>query len=66
LEASGHRAETLAGKDTVQFAEAASPVAPEVIFVIVLLVAVFVGDLAQRWWRETEWKRRWRGGKGDE
>jgi hypothetical protein len=54
-----------AEKDTVQFAEAASPVDPAVIFVIVLLVAIFAGDLAMRWWRETAWKRRWRGGKDD-
>jgi len=39
---------------------------PEVIFVIVLIVAIFAGDLARRWWRETEWKRRWRGGKGED
>ena len=41
-------------------------VAPEVIFVIVLLVAIFAGDLARRWWRENEWKRRWRRNKGDD
>jgi hypothetical protein len=39
---------------------------PEVIFVIVLLVAIFAGDFGRRWWRENEWKRRWRGGKGDD
>jgi hypothetical protein len=55
-----------AGKDTVQFAEAASQVAPEVIFVIVLLVAIFAADLGRRWWRENEWKRRWRRGKDED
>jgi hypothetical protein len=28
---------------------------------IVLLVAgIFVVDIARRWWRQNEWKRRWR------
>jgi len=30
------------------------------LFIAVLIVAVFAGDLVRRWWRETEWKRRWR------
>ena len=30
------------------------------LFIAVLIVAVFAGDLIRRWWRETEWKRRWR------
>jgi hypothetical protein len=38
----------------------ASPLSPEIIFVIVVLVAIFAGDLIRRWWRENEWKRRWR------
>jgi hypothetical protein len=38
-------------------------VAPEIIFVIVLLVAIFAFDLSRRWWRENEWRRRWRRGK---
>jgi hypothetical protein len=41
-------------------------VSPEVIFVIVVLVAIFVGDLVRRWWRENEWKRRWRKGHEDD
>jgi hypothetical protein len=41
-------------------------VAPEVIFVIVLLVAIFAADLGRRWWRENEWKRRWRRGKDED
>jgi hypothetical protein len=35
-------------------------VSPEIIFVIVVLVVIFAGDLIRRWWRENEWKRRWR------
>jgi hypothetical protein len=55
-----------AEKDTVQFAEAASQVAPEVIFVIVLVEVVFAVEPGRRWWRENEWKRRWRRGKDDD
>jgi len=55
-----------AEKDTVQFADTASQVAPEVIFVIVLPVAIFAFDLGKRWWRENEWKRRWRRGEDEE
>jgi hypothetical protein len=29
------------------------------IFITVLIVSVFVFDLTRRWWRETEWRRRW-------
>jgi len=38
----------------------------EVVFVIILVVAIFAADLTRRWWRETEWKRRWRRNKGEE
>jgi hypothetical protein len=41
-------------------------VSPEVIFVIVLLVAVFAADIGRRWWRESEWKRRWRRDQDDD
>ena len=34
--------------------------------VLVLLVAIFAFDLGRRWWRENEWKRRWRRGKDDD
>jgi len=30
------------------------------VFIIVLLVGIFVVDLGRRWWRENEWRRRWR------
>jgi hypothetical protein len=33
--------------------------------VIVLVVAIFAGDILRRWWRETEWKRRWRRDRDD-
>jgi hypothetical protein len=29
-------------------------------FVVVLVIGIFVFDFVHRWWRETEWKRRWR------
>jgi hypothetical protein len=35
----------------------------EVAFVAVLLAIVFAADLIVRWWRENEWKRRWRRGQ---
>jgi hypothetical protein len=30
------------------------------IFLIVVIGAIFVGDLIARWWRENEWRRRWK------
>jgi hypothetical protein len=35
------------------------------LFIAVLIVAVFAADLIRRWWRETEWKRRWRRNEDD-
>ena len=29
------------------------------LFVIVLIVGIFALDITRRWWRETEWRRRW-------
>jgi hypothetical protein len=29
-------------------------------FIALVVVVVFLFDLGQRWWRENEWKRRWR------
>ena len=31
-----------------------------VMFIVVLIVGIFAFDFGQRWWRETEWKRRWK------
>jgi hypothetical protein len=31
-----------------------------IVFIIVLLVGIFAFDLVRRWWRENEYKRRWR------
>jgi hypothetical protein len=36
------------------------------VFIVVLLVGIFAVDLGRRWWRENEWKRRWRRGKDDD
>jgi hypothetical protein len=30
------------------------------IFIIILIIIVFAIDIGGRWWRETEWKRRWK------
>jgi hypothetical protein len=36
------------------------------MFVVAVVVAIFVVDILRRWWRENEWKRRWRRGRDDE
>jgi hypothetical protein len=30
------------------------------VFIVGLLFVIFVVDLVGRWWRENEWRRRWR------
>ena len=35
------------------------------LFVILLIVGIFAADIIRRWWRETEWKRRWRRDRDD-
>jgi len=32
------------------------------LFVVAVIVVVFAADIAFRWWRENEWKRRWKRG----
>jgi hypothetical protein len=32
----------------------------DVLFLGALIVTIFAVDLLWRWWRENEWKRRWR------
>jgi hypothetical protein len=32
----------------------------DLIFIAALVVVIFAVDLGRRWWRENEWKRRWR------
>jgi hypothetical protein len=32
----------------------------DVLFLGALIVVIFAVDLCWRWWRENEWKRRWR------
>ena len=36
------------------------------LFVILLIVGIFAADIIRRWWRETEWKRRWRRDRDDD
>jgi hypothetical protein len=31
-----------------------------IFFIVVLIVGIFAVDLGKRWWRENEWRRRWR------
>jgi hypothetical protein len=42
------------------------PSADVTIFIVLLLVVIFAGDMIRRWWKETEWKRRWRRDRDDE
>ena len=30
------------------------------LFIVLMIVVIFVYDLARRWWKQNEWKRRWR------
>jgi hypothetical protein len=30
------------------------------VFIVILIVGIFVFDLARRWWLENEWQRRWK------
>ena len=30
------------------------------LFITVLIVGIFAVELGKRWWRQNEWKRRWR------
>jgi hypothetical protein len=36
------------------------------IFVVALVVIIFAADMLFRWWRQNEWRRRWRRGAGDD
>jgi hypothetical protein len=31
-----------------------------ILFIGLLIVGIFVFDLIRRWWKENEWKRRWK------
>jgi hypothetical protein len=31
-----------------------------VLIITILIVGIFVFDFVARWWRENEWRRRWR------
>jgi hypothetical protein len=36
-----------------------------VLFIVVLITGIFAVDLVRRWWRENEWRRRWRDREDD-
>ena len=42
------------------------PSADVTVFLVLLIGGIFVGDIIRRWWRETEWKRRWRRDRDDD
>jgi hypothetical protein len=31
------------------------------VFIVALLFVIFAVELVGRWWRQNEWRRRWRG-----
>ena len=35
-------------------------------FIVALIVVIFAADSISRWWRENEWKRRWRNRDDDD
>jgi hypothetical protein len=35
------------------------------ILIFALLVIIFAADIGARWWRENEWRRRWRDRRDD-
>jgi hypothetical protein len=35
-------------------------------FVFLLVAGIFAFDFVRRWWRQNEWKRRWRDPPSDE
>jgi hypothetical protein len=37
-----------------------------IVFIVVLIAAIFIADIAGRWWRENEWRRRWRDRKDED
>ena len=36
------------------------------LFIGLMIVVIFVGDMIRRWWKESEWKRRWRRDRDDD
>jgi hypothetical protein len=30
------------------------------VFIVALLIVIFAVELVGRWWRQNEWRRRWR------
>jgi hypothetical protein len=30
------------------------------VFIVLLVCGIFAVDVGRRWWRQNEWKRRWR------
>jgi hypothetical protein len=30
------------------------------LFIVLMLLGIFAGDMVRRWWKENEWKRRWK------
>jgi hypothetical protein len=35
-------------------------------FIVGLIIVIFAVDTIARWWRENEWKRRWRSRRDDD
>jgi hypothetical protein len=37
-----------------------------ILFITALIFVIFAVDLVTRWWRENEWRRRWRERERDD
>jgi hypothetical protein len=35
------------------------------IFIAAVILIIFAADIGMRWWRENEWRRRWRDRDND-
>jgi hypothetical protein len=31
-----------------------------ILFIVLMIFGIFAVDLVRRWWKENEWKRRWK------
>jgi hypothetical protein len=37
-----------------------------ILFIVILIIGIFIVDIGGRWWRENEWRRRWRDRDDDD
>ena len=39
---------------------------PFAVMLVVLIAGIFIADIGGRWWRENEWRRRWKNRADDD